>query len=203
VSVAVTKDQRRGRAVRRNRNVGLVITSLTTHVRFTDEHHARPARVSADQQRQGSWRSMAASSEVRPQSDSVRISELVHYAPVFAGISITGYRYPPRGSLDALRITGPITGRSLVAPMWMVLNTTASFPPSQSDPHAAGCRAAGTTPDWAARLTGDVQFDLKTTGRPRHHGHVYVHADAIELRRIQHRPSVDKGCVDAQGHECI
>jgi hypothetical protein len=146
---------------------GLVVTSLTTHVRFTDDRIALdPLEFSTPTSRVQGTLAMRDGGilESDLKSDSVRIAELVHYAPVFAGINISpAIDIRLVGPLDALRITGPIDdpvagGATVDA----VLNTTGVFSArGKATLRRLDIAPLALRPDLPTRLTGDVQFDLR------------------------------------------
>ena len=146
---------------------GLVVTSLTTHVRFTDERIALdPLAFSTPTSSvQGSLAMLDGGVlESDLKSDSVRIAELVHYAPVFAGIDISpAIDIRLVGPLDALRITGPINDPVAGgADVDVVLNTTGVFSArGKATLTRLDIAPLAVRPDLPTRLTGDVQFDLK------------------------------------------
>lgn len=146
---------------------GLVVTVLTTHVLFTDDRISlAPFDLSTPTSRvQGTLAMLDGGIlESDLKSDSLTLSELVHYAPFLTGIDLTpAIDLRLVGPLDALRVTGPIddpvAGGATVD---VVMNTTGVF---SARGNAAMRRLdvapLALRPEWATRLTGDVQFDVR------------------------------------------
>ena len=169
VSVAVTDEINVGveRFTATETLGGLVVTSLTTHVRFTDERITLdPLAFSTPTSNVEGTLAMLDDGvlDTTLRSDSVRIAELVHYAPVFEGINISpAINIRLVGPLDALRITGlindPVAG---AADVDVVLNTAGVFAArGKATLTRLDVAPLAVRPDLPTRLTGDVQFDLR------------------------------------------
>lgn len=152
---------------------GLVVTALTTHVLFTEERISlAPFDLRTPTSRvQGTLAMLDGGIlESDLKSDSVTLTELVHYAPFLKGIDLKpAINIRLVGPLDALRVTGPIddpvAGGATVD---VVLNTTGVFSArGKATMRRLDPAPLSLKPEWASRLTGDVEFDLRNDAAQR------------------------------------